>query len=42
MIIWIYCTFFSFVQIVPLGFTGKVFNEIVVVIQKNIVLFFFY
>ena len=33
--------FFSFVQVfVPLGFTGKVFNEAVIVIQKNIVLFF--
>ena len=41
MIIWIYFTlFFLCPDFVPLGFTGKIFNEAVVVIQKNTVLFF--
>ena len=33
-------SFFLHPGFVPLGFTGKVFNEAVIVIQKNFVLFF--
>ena len=33
-------SFFLRPGFVPMGFIGKVFNETVIVIQKNIVLFF--
>ena len=33
-------SFFLRPNFVPLGFIGKVFNEAVIIIQKNIVLFF--